>query len=75
MLVGAIIVFLLLLVPYFQNIAYGIRLYFFGKEIAYHTGFRLFVVWGMILWSLTTFAVQGFIEDVKKSTNKNKFDM
>jgi hypothetical protein len=44
MFIGAIALFLLLLVPFFQNIGESIELYFFGASVAYHTGFWILVV-------------------------------
>jgi hypothetical protein len=47
MFIGAIVLFLLLLVPYFENIGGNITLLFFGTELAYHTAFRLLIAGGM----------------------------
>lgn len=75
MFIGAIALFLLLLVPYFQNIGEGILLLFFGAEVPYHSGFWILVAGGMVLWALITLLVQWFIQDVKDSVGKNKFEM
>jgi hypothetical protein len=58
MFIGAIVLFLLLLVPYFQNIKENISLYFFGAAVPFHSGFWLLVAGGMLLGALITLLVQ-----------------
>ncbi len=73
-LIAIITLFLLLLVPYFENIATADVL-FFGGDIAFISIFRLLVVGGMILWSLLTIYIQQLITDIKLKQKQSKFEL
>ncbi len=73
-LISIITLFLLLLVPYFENIATANVLFFWG-DLAFISIFRLLVVWGMMLWSLLTLYIQQLITDIKLKQKQSKFEL
>lgn len=73
-LIAIISLFLLLLVPYFENIG-AANVLFFGGDATFISVFRLLVVGGMILWSLLTFYIQQLITDIKLKQKQSKFEL
>ncbi len=73
-LIAIITLFLLLLVPYFENIATA-DVIFFGWDVAFISIFRLLIVGGMMLWSLLTIYIQQLITDIKLKQKQSKFEL
>lgn len=73
-LIAIITLFLLLLVPYFENIG-AADVLFFGGDMLFISMFRVLVVWGMILWGLITIYIQQLIIDIKLKQKQSKFEL
>lgn len=73
-LIGSIVLFLVLLIPYFQNIG-GAAVVFFNGEVPFNSMFWYLVAGGMILGSIVTLYVQYVIEDIKLKQKQSKFEL
>lgn len=72
-LVVAIIFFLILMIPFFQNMGYGITVLFF-KYTTFTSMYMPFLFMGMIEWALITLYLRSILTDVTRQA-PTKFDL
>ncbi len=74
-LVLAIILFIVILIPLFQNVSMGSSVVFFGSQNKLFTSaYMPIIVMSMIEWALVTLYVQSLLLDSRKQ-DATKFDL
>ena len=74
-LVGAVVLFIVLAIPFFQNIAVQPMLQFYRSMVPLTKIYWVFLLLGMIEWALIMMFILAFIEETKENTRKNKFEL
>lgn len=74
-LVLAIILFIIILIPLFQNVSMGSMVMFFGwAPKAFTSAYMPIMVMSMIEWALITLYIQSLLSDTRKQ-DATKFDL
>ncbi len=73
-LIGAIVLFLLLMIPYFQNIQINPPVAFFFVTKGFVWLYLPILFFGMIEWALILLAIQNFINSTKQK-EPTKFNL
>ncbi len=73
-LFGVVFLFLIILIPYFQNAMVNASVVFLWARTTFTSVYMWIVFLGGILWVLTTLYLQSLINDVKRN-KPEKFDL
>lgn len=73
-LFGAILLFIVIMIPYFQNAVQNAQVIFFGARITFTTSYMWIVFFGAILGVLVLLYLQSVFNSVRTKTPE-KFDL